>query len=415
MFDQLFKRPAVIARHAHAPYAEDRVRYLSHCRDRGDARQTLLLKAEELLWIARRLKATADRCVTVHDLQAIAGASWRDRERTCGRKLRLPRVRGDFVRVARAWLAYLGRLHRPTEIIPFQKYLDAYSSWATNDRGLSDTTVDSVRGYIKEFLRWYSALGRPLSDVRVTDIDVYLAQGAARGWQRISVCNIAGVLRRFFRFTGQRKWTSSTLADAIQGPRIYAYEGIPQAPSWADVRRLLATLDPNRPADIRDRAVLMLFAIYGLRASEVAKLRLAHLDWDRDLLHVHRLKQRRTQTYPLLPSVGNALIKYLKEVRRPSAHREVFQTLHSPYCPMSRAASYYVVATRLEALGVRSKNRGPHCLRHACATHLLADGLSFKEIGDHLGHRSSAATRIYAKVDMRGLREVAAFDLGELS
>jgi site-specific recombinase XerD len=311
-------------------------------------------------------------------------------------------VRGDFVRVARAWLAYLGRLHRPTEIIPFQKYLDAYSSWATNDRGLSDTTVDSVRGYIKEFLRWYSALGRPLSDVRVTDIDVYLAQGAARGWQRISVCNIVGVLRRFFRFTGSAR-TSSTLADAIQGPRIYAYEGIPQAPSWADVRRLLGTLDPNRPADIRDRAVLMLFAIYGLRASEVAKLRLEHLDWDRDLLHVHRLKQRRTQTYPLLPSVGNALIKYLKEVRRPSAHREVFQTLRSPYCPMSRAAFYYVVATRLEALGVRSKHRGPHCLRHACATHLLADGLSFRVA--IISVIAAAQPRIYAKVDMRGLQK----------
>jgi site-specific recombinase XerD len=53
-------------------------------------------------------------------------------------------------------------------------------------------------------------------------------------------------------------------------------------------------------------------------------------------------------------------------------------------------------------------------LRHACATHLVAEGLSFKEIGDHLGHRSPDATRTYAKVDVAGLREVAAFDLGGL-
>jgi integrase/recombinase XerD len=46
---------------------------------------------------------------------------------------------------------------------------------------------------------------------------------------------------------------------------------------------------------------------------------------------------------------------------------------------------------------------------------LVAQGLSLKEIGDHLGHRSTSATRVYAKVDLRGLREVAAFDLGELS
>jgi integrase/recombinase XerD len=55
-----------------------------------------------------------------------------------------------------------------------------------------------------------------------------------------------------------------------------------------------------------------------------------------------------------------------------------------------------------------------HCaetFRHACATHLLAQGLSLKEIGDHLGHRSSDATRIYAKVDLAALRGVGDFNL----
>ena len=56
-----------------------------------------------------------------------------------------------------------------------------------------------------------------------------------------------------------------------------------------------------------------------------------------------------------------------------------------------------------------------HCaetLRHACATHLLEQGLSLKEIGDHLGHRHPDTTRIYAKVDLARLRQVADFDLG---
>jgi hypothetical protein len=44
----------------------------------------------------------------------------------------------------------------------------------------------------------------------------------------------------------------------------------------------------------------------------------------------------------------------------------------------------------------------------------MAEGFSLKQIGDHLGHRSAYATRIYAKVDLAGLREVADFDLGGL-
>jgi site-specific recombinase XerD len=50
-------------------------------------------------------------------------------------------------------------------------------------------------------------------------------------------------------------------------------------------------------------------------------------------------------------------------------------------------------------------------LRHACATHLLAQGLSLKEIGDHLGHQSPQTTRIYAKVNLTALRIVGDFGL----
>jgi integrase/recombinase XerD len=167
--------------------------------------------------------------------------------------------------------------------------------------------------------------------------------------------------------------------------------------------------------DVRDRAILMLFAIYGLRESEVAKLRLDDIDWEHDQLRIPRAKRREPQVYPLLPSVGRALTDYLLSVRRSTSHREIFLTLVSPYCPLSSGGLYYVVAARLKSLNVRCAHHGPHSLRHACAARLVAQGLTLKEIGDHLGHRSTSATRVYAKVDLHGLREVAAFDLGELS
>ncbi len=68
----------------------------------------------------------------------------------------------------------------------------------------------------------------------------------------------------------------------------------------------------------------------------------------------------------------------------------------------------------MRSFGAKSPHFGPHALRHACATHLLASGFSLKEIGDHLGHRQPNTTRIYAKVDLAGLRQVANFSLEEL-
>jgi integrase len=158
----------------------------------------------------------------------------------------------------------------------------------------------------------------------------------------------------------------------------------------------------------------MLFAIYGWRRGEVAQVRLDHLDWDQNLIWAPRSKARHTAPYPLIPSVGTAIIRYLQAVRPASTHRQLFLTLTPPFRPLSGSALYGLTSKRLQTVGGETTHHGPHALRHACAMRLVAEGLSLKEIGDHLGHRSTAATRVYAKVDLAGLREVAAFDLGEL-
>src|SRR5262245_22567610 len=159
----------------------------------------------------------------------------------------------------------------------------------------------------------------------------------------------------------------------------------------------------------------MLLAVYGLRAGEVVGLRLENFDWEREMLTVQYGKRQRPRLYPLCRSVGDAVLRYLREVRRKSPKREVFLTLQAPFGPMSPSLLGHVVRQRLRALGVTLPHYGPHALRHSCATHLLAQGLSLKEIGDHLGHQSSETTRLYAKVDLVGLRAVGDFDLEGLA
>jgi integrase/recombinase XerD len=415
MFDLLFKRPATVRRHLEAPYAQERQRYLVEQARQGNTHSTLQFTARDLLWIACKLSIYPDlRTVTMEQVRARA-EDWKKRERACGRPLNKAFTRQRYLRLAASWLRFLGHLHVPAQPIPFEPRLQEYCRWAKEERGLSEATVKQFSSQIGHFLRWYGTLGRDLADVRVGDVDAYLAQGGAHGWSRITMNNVATALRAFFCYCTQRHWTRRHFADSIRGPRIYALESLPAGPDWSDVRRLFAALDWKDPTDLRDRPMLMLMAIYGLRAGEVAKLCLEHLDWEHDRLQVPRTKRRETQVYPLLPSLRDALVRYLQKVRRrPSVHREVFLTLRPPFRPISAGGLYHVAAQRLKALGVRTAHHGPHSLRHACAARLVAEGLSLKEIGDHLGHRSTSATRTYAKVDLPGLREVAAFDVGEL-
>ena len=142
------------------------------------------------------------------------------------------------------------------------------------------------------------------------------------------------------------------------------------------------------------------------------RLRLEDLDWEGEAIHITRSKpQPRVQTYPLVGVVGDAILRYVKTVRPHSEARELFLSLKAPIRPLGNSALWQLVHRRLRPFGLPLGHHGPHALRHACATHLLSQGLSIKEIGDHLGHRNPAATGVYAKVDLAGLRQVADFDL----
>ena len=81
---------------------------------------------------------------------------------------------------------------------------------------------------------------------------------------------------------------------------------------------------------------------------------------------------------------------------------------------MSDGAVATWVGLAQKQLGHTLPHYGPHSLRHASATNLLAEGFTLKEIGDHLGHTSVRATEIYAKVDVPSLRTVAELDLSAL-
>jgi integrase/recombinase XerD len=145
------------------------------------------------------------------------------------------------------------------------------------------------------------------------------------------------------------------------------------------------------------RAIVMLLAVYGLRSAELRCLKLEDVDWEGEMICVTRFKARRKQLYPLSHTVGESILRYLKEVRPRAFYREIFLSMRAPLQPLSKAGLWSVVSRRLRSLDVAIKHRGPHSLRHACATHLLSQGLSLKEIGDHLGHRNPDATRLYAK------------------
>ena len=415
MFHQLFKCPQAADRHFSSPLVEARLRFLTHCAGQGCALGTLRGKAAKLLVIVDQMDLQTEGRVSVEEIQAAADR-WSCRQPQHHKTKDSRHSRAQFISLATQWLSFLSRLHIPAvSPRPYAHWIQEFTSHMHRDKGLSPLTIRTECRHVDEFLRRFCSEGRSLRDICIRHIDDAIARkGSQDGCQRVTIQCYASALRAFFRYAEMQGWCQQGLAAAIMAPRVFNDEMFPQAPSWEDVQRLFANTNGDCRADIRDRAMLMLFAVYGLRSGEVMRLQLEDLDWEKEMISVTRPKSRRTQLYPLSHGVGEAILRYLREVRPHCRSREVFLTLKAPFQPLSRSALWQAVSRRLRPLGIPIKHHGPHSLRHACATRLLAEGLSMKEIGDHLGHRDPDATRTYAKVDLVGLREVADFNLGGL-
>jgi len=414
MFDQLFKKPRVLARYRDGPLAEERRRYLVHCAEQRMARSTLREIAIYTLGIAKalRLAEGSGELVTSGEIKAAADC-W-VRRRSPQRSL--PTVSTAwrlFTRYATRWLSFLGRLQPVTTASqPYAGQVTAFADHMRQERGLSPRTIEGYCCTACEFLAQLGETGLRLDTLTIPQVDDVVARQIREGgYARVTVRGYVSRLRVFFRYAEARAWCRSGLAVALVAPRLFRDESLPAGPAWEDVKRLLAATQGHQPADIRARAVLMLLAVYGLRAGEVVSLRLEDFDWQRELLTVQFGKRQRPRIYPLCRAVGDAVLRYLREVRPRSPRREVFLNLRAPFGPLSCCLLGCVVRQRLRALGVKLPHYGPHALRHACATHLLEQGLSLKEIGDHLGHADPETTRLYAKVDLGGLRSVGDFDL----
>ena len=143
-----------------------------------------------------------------------------------------------------------------------------------------------------------------------TSTSLFVVEGMGR-WCRVSVANTASALRGFLRFAASRGFCANGLAASICRPRLYQQESLPYAPDWSDVQRMLADADTDRPRDIRDRAILLLLAVYGMRSGEVVALRLDQIDWAARTLRLFRLKRRQPQVYPLVPHVAEGLARYI--------------------------------------------------------------------------------------------------------
>ena len=391
LFNKIFERSKALRRQIESPLLDKRLMYLQYMADGGASDSSLRGIAQYLLVIMDYLKFFELRILSKNEIVTAA-------EHWAGSKSIRRRKKNDFSELSKArfirdashWFEMLGCLKKEIEPpVPFKEQLNKYIDYMRQEQGLSEMTISGRVFMLKDFLTKINAKKKTLASSSPVIIDEVLTEKyTADGYSRRSVQTYASSVRSFLRYVENQGWCPMGLAGSIKAPRVYGDESLPCSPFWDDIKKILVSSKTDRPTDIRDHAISMLLSVYGMRCSEVIHLQLEDIDWENEVLYLKRIKRSKLQVFPLNQTVGEAVLRYIKEVRPNNCRlRQVFICMRSPYRPLSTGAVYRIVSIRLRPLKLKLKHHGPHALRHGCATHLINEGISLKEISDHLGHQ----------------------------
>jgi integrase len=186
-----------------------------------------------------------------------------------------------------------------------------------------------------------------------------------------------------------------------------------------DLSLIMRFVDRSTAIGKRDYAILMLAVSSGMRAGDIASIRLSDVDWRKNELRIVQGKTQKPISLPLQKGVGAALADYILNGRPVSKSPQIFLRKLAPYQRFKDGASVAsVLRRRMKSVGIKHEigdGKTMHGIRRMLGTHMTMEGVPVATIAQVLGHQNADSTRQYISLDIEGLRECAlGFDsLGE--
>lgn len=423
MIDQAFTCPRVRARLRRSLFGDLLDEYVAQLQTRGYSRNSICKSLGAVEHFGSWLHAYGH---SLSEVNAVVVHSFLHKHLP---KCRCPRPSPTDIIIVRPALNYLLRLMQDREgsdaragvrlrsfagSVPsnrtgwIQTLLDSFCHHLRETRGLAEATTRARAYFARKFLEKKFGQG-PLhwKALRADDVLSFVTDYTKR-WRSTSASVAIDSLRSFLRYLEMEGRGPSGLASALPRLATWRLAGLPRVLSDAQLTAFLAAFDQATATGRRDYAMALCQVDLGLRACEVAALRLEDLDWRSATLRLPAGKSGRGRELPLAARAGRAIADYLRHGRPTTRCRQVFvrhRLLHGT--PLNTS----VIQTAMHRVYAQVPGCehwcGTHALRHTAATRLYCRGAKLKEVADLLGHRSLDTTAIYTKVNLPQLTAVA--------
>jgi len=274
-------------------------------------------------------------------------------------------------------------------------------------RQFSPKTIDTKRTYLYEFIRYLEIKQYALDDLNTDIIEGFFK---FKEYPLPSRHNAGGGIRLFLRYAFDVGATSNDQSIYVLKDNYKKQSKLPTTYKESEIKELIAAVERSSAIGKRDYLILLLAAEYGWRSSDITNFCFEYIDWDENIIQFNQKKTNNPVKYPLLASIGNAIIDYIKNGRPLSNASEIIVSAQPSKkgIPLSPSAIHPIVTKYMRKAGIRNwqnKRHGAHSLRHSLAANMLKKNISMPIIKTVMGHQNTESTNIYLSIDTEKLRQ----------
>ena len=243
-----------------------------------------------------------------------------------------------------------------------------------------------------------------VNKIRHVHLRTWLAFLTEQGITAKTIARKLSSVKSFFKYLKKIACIETNIASKLSAPKLSK-----KLPSFVLDKQMQLLFEkvvfPEGFKGIRDKMVLELFYMTGMRREELINLKVSDFNIENGVIKI-RGKGNKERLVPLHPNILQKLKVYIiakDDSFKKTNHQQLFVTDKGK--PMYPNFVYRLVKKYLSAITTLEK-KSPHILRHTFATHLSNNGADLNAIKELLGHSSLAATQTYTHNSIKKLKDI---------
>lgn len=285
--------------------------------------------------------------------------------------------------------------------------MGTYLDYLRKTVNLSENTITNKRHYLFDFNNYLESNALSIDKV---DFDLTANFYKNQGYSLPSKNNCNSTLRLFFHYLFDKGLSKRDHSIFILPSAYRKHRKLPTTYQEDEIQKAILSIERASAIGKRDYVIMLLAAEYGWRSSDIVNFRFEQIDWNDNSITLNQHKTGHQSVYPLLSSIGNAIIDYLKHGRPETEISEILVSFNNVNKgqKLSTPTIHSIVSKYLRKANIKDwkeKKHGPHSLRHSLATNLLKQNVSLPIISTVLGHQSTETTKIYLSLDFEQLKQ----------